>query len=312
MAKVFDFKKLDLNLLYVFEAIYTARNVTHAASQLKMTQPTMSNALARLREQLNDPLFQRAPKGVEPTVFAESIITPVRQALSILRDGFMMDQDFRVADATRTFHLVLNEFAVSTLLPNVLAEITARSSNVKLNVMGTSGASPLTALRAGDAEVAVDSFMREESGIDLAPLHMPKVVVVARRGHPKIQGPVTRDQFCQARHIVLSEKAPMRNYVESVLLSKGIRRVIACEITNGAQIPALVAETDLIAILPDIYAHRAAQHFNLQVLSLPFEFPSQRLQIATLSDRVSDAGIAWLCQQLQRSAKRVAHSESWL
>ncbi|MGD9862570.1 MAG: LysR family transcriptional regulator [Pseudodonghicola sp.] len=312
MEKEFDLKKIDLNLLHIFEAIYTARSVTRAASQLNMTQPTMSNALGRLRDQLHDPLFQRSQKGVEPTLFADSLIGPVRQALSILRDGLSLDQDFQVADAVRTFHLVFNEFAVTTLLPNVLAEVTARSPGVKLRVLGARETSPLDALHSGEAEIAIDTFAREEPGIDLTPIHMPRIVVVARCGHPSIKGSLTRDQYCEARHIVLSESAPMRAYVESALLSQGIRRTIACEISNGSQIPALVAETDLIGILPDIFAYRLAQYYNLQVMSPPFDFPSQRIQIAVLSERASDAGIVWLRQQLQRSAMRVASAESWL
>lgn len=312
MAKIFDFRKIDLNLIHIFEAIYTAQSVTRAAQQLNMTQPTVSNALARLREQLDDPLFQRSEKGVAPTPFAESLIDPVRKALSILRDGITVDQDFQITNAVRTFRLAVNDFAVATLLPSILVEIAARSKGVKLNVLGSTVTTPLASLLAGEADVAVDSFAREEPGVDFVPIHMPNTVVVARRGHPVIQGSITSDQYCEAKHIVLSQSAPTRAHVEAALLTRGIRRDVVCEIANSVQIPALVAETDLVAILPGPFAHRAAQHYDLQVLPVPFEFPGRRLQIATLTDKASDPGIVWIRQQLRRSALTMTSTESWL
>lgn len=55
-----DLRGFDLNLLIVFEAVYTAGNVSHAAKRLGLSQPTLSNSLNRLRELLDDPLFVRS------------------------------------------------------------------------------------------------------------------------------------------------------------------------------------------------------------------------------------------------------------
>ncbi|HBZ95793.1 MAG TPA: LysR family transcriptional regulator, partial [Pseudomonas sp.] len=49
--------KVDLNLFIVFDAIYTEANLTRAGQIVGITQPAVSNALARLRETFNDPLF---------------------------------------------------------------------------------------------------------------------------------------------------------------------------------------------------------------------------------------------------------------
>lgn len=312
MSKTFDLKKLDLNLIHIFEAIYTAKSVTRAAQQLHMTQPTVSNALARLREQLDDPLFVRSEKGVAPTPFAESLIDPIRKALSILRDGVTLDQDFQIANAVRTFRLAINDFAVATLLPGVLAEISARSKGVKVVVLGTMERPPLASLLAGEADIAVDGFTREEPGVDFVPIHLPNIVVVARRGHPTIRGSITGDQYGRAGHVLLSQSAPMRSQVESMLLSQGIRRNVVCEIANSAHIPALVSETDLVAVLPGPFAHRAARHYDLQVLPVPFDFPAQRLQIATLADKAADAGVVWMREQIRRLAFGVTGTEGWL
>lgn len=64
---VADLNKLDLNLLRVFDAVARERHVTNAAQKLNLSQPAVSNALARLRGALKDELFMRRPGGVEPT-----------------------------------------------------------------------------------------------------------------------------------------------------------------------------------------------------------------------------------------------------
>ena len=73
--------RIDLNLFAVFDAIYTAGNLTKAADILCITQPAVSNSLARLRDLLNDPLFVRTGHTMSPTPVAQNLIGPARQAL---------------------------------------------------------------------------------------------------------------------------------------------------------------------------------------------------------------------------------------
>ena len=76
-----DLGNLDLNLLRVFDAVARERHVTRAAERLNLSQPAVSNALARLRAALGDELFLRRPGGVEPTALALSLAAPVAEAL---------------------------------------------------------------------------------------------------------------------------------------------------------------------------------------------------------------------------------------
>ena len=65
-----NFRTFDLNLLRVFEAVMLEGKLTRAAEVLAMSQPAVSNALARLRDALNDPLFIREGYGVKPSLRA--------------------------------------------------------------------------------------------------------------------------------------------------------------------------------------------------------------------------------------------------
>ena len=80
LITVVNVADIDLNLLRVFDAVLREGGVTAAAARLGLTQPAVSNALARLRAVFDDALFVRTPSGMAPTPFARQLDDPVRQA----------------------------------------------------------------------------------------------------------------------------------------------------------------------------------------------------------------------------------------
>ena len=80
-------QRLDLNLLRVFDALMQEQNLSRAAVRLNLSQPAVSNALARLRRHLDEPLFLRTARGMQPTSRAQSLHIAVRQALHLLQQG---------------------------------------------------------------------------------------------------------------------------------------------------------------------------------------------------------------------------------
>lgn len=302
MPHEIDLRKIDLNLLHVFEAIYAAQNISRAAVQLGMTQPTVSNALARLRDQFADPLFIRSEKGVRPSAMAENLIGPVRDALSVLRRGFGGGEDFDPNTATRAFCVAMNDYTVVTALPGLLRQIDAEAPGIRISLLPQSTADPYALLLLGEADLALDAFTHAAPGIELHPLDfIPQALCIARKAHPRIQQVMTAELFASVGHIALRPPAAMRAHIETFLLSYGISRRIVCEAHNVSDIPALVASTDLVAMLPSRFAQMMARHFDLQVLPPPFPAPKMRLHLGMLKARTTDPGLQWLKRALLRS-----------
>jgi DNA-binding transcriptional LysR family regulator len=290
-----DLRKIDLNLLHVFEAIYASQNISRAATQLGMTQPTLSNALARLRDQFGDPLFLRADRGVRPSALAENLIEPVRAALAVLRQGFGTSEAFDPRSATRTFCLAMNDYTVITVLPPLLRKVDLDAPGIKITLVSLDTTEPYVPLLTGAADLALDAFTHAAPGIDLQPLDViPSAVCIARKGHPRIKGTITAEMFGSVGHVAMPQRAPMRAHVETFFASYGISRRVVCEANNVSDIPALVASTDLIALLPVRFAHVMARHFDLQILPTPFASPTMRLQLGILQNRSADPGLQWL------------------
>src|SRR4051812_30807772 len=93
----------DLNLLVAFDALWTERHVTRAARRVGLTQSAMSHALRRLREQLDDALFQPTPRGLLPTPRAHALAPLVIEALGLVRRAVEKPQPFSPFTLDRSF-----------------------------------------------------------------------------------------------------------------------------------------------------------------------------------------------------------------
>lgn len=79
-------RTVDLNLLTVFDAVMQEQNITRAAHSLGMSQPAVSNAVARLKVMFNDELFVRYGRGIQPTARAFQLFGSIRQALQLVQN----------------------------------------------------------------------------------------------------------------------------------------------------------------------------------------------------------------------------------
>ena len=108
---------LDLNLLRVLDAVLRESSVTAAAARLGLTQPAVSNALARLRKVFGDALFVRAPSGMAPTPFARELDEPVRQALALIESALSRGAGFDPASSKRAFRFYMSDLGEISFLP---------------------------------------------------------------------------------------------------------------------------------------------------------------------------------------------------
>ena len=129
---------LDLNLLVIFNAIYSEGSLTKAGELVGITQPAVSSALAKLREYFDDQLFIRVGQGVKPTAKTENIIIHVRDALSILQRSLEKPDSFDPAVSSRKFRLSLNDISEGRVLPILMQKVHEAAPNVKLSSYYTS------------------------------------------------------------------------------------------------------------------------------------------------------------------------------
>src|SRR5262249_53533705 len=111
--------RLDLNLLRVFDAIMEERSVLRASQRLCRSHSTVSHALGRLRETLNDELFVRTPSGMRPTVRALAMAPRIREACKSLEAAIGLPK-FEPAKSTRRFKIAVSDFETAVIMPGLL------------------------------------------------------------------------------------------------------------------------------------------------------------------------------------------------
>ena len=289
-----DLRRLDLNLLVVFEAVFRTGSVSEAARLLGMSQPTVSNALTRLRTQFSDKLFERKDGGMRPTSKARTLHVPVTEALSALRRGLALDSDFDLGTANRRFRLLLHDFSVPSILPPIIKALDDARSACSVEVITPNWGRPHEALTNGEADVILDISLAEQTGITLEPLADGEAVCVIREGHPTIGHELTAEQFGEHGHAIVEREMRLRLPTARLVKAAGFERRVVSVLPNAASLTVTIATTNLIAIVPRRYAELVAPIYRLKILPVPFDYPPSKIFLGWATERENDPALQWL------------------
>ncbi len=298
-----DLRKFDLNLLIVFEAVFTTGNISKAARQLNQSQPTLSNSLTRLRGLVDDPLFVRKGKGVEPTTKAISMIGPVRDALQIIRTGVAGSMEFEPSLSKRTFRILILDQLEPILIPPVVRQIQDHQS-VSLEAVPLATTPVVESLNNGTLDLALSVFTNDLDEFECEVVGCADLVVIARKDHPKINGPFTIEHLREISHIALIPQMRALSRVDEALQRLNIERHIAYTVTKMWSFPYIVANTDLIALFPGDFARAAARHFPIELQPVPFEVPEQQIYMIWKKNLTDDPGHRWLRNQIKSAYRQ--------
>src|SRR6478672_10141890 len=185
-------QNVDLNLLRVFDAVLSERGVTPAAARLGLTQPAVSNALARLRALFGDPLFLRTPGGMDATPFARELAGPVRQALALLESALAHGPGFDPATSARAFRFYMSDLGQIEFLPPLIERVQREAPGVRLEAVALEVESIGDALAAGGLDLAVGFLPGLGPPVRRQPLFRDPYVCLMRADHPDIGKKLTR------------------------------------------------------------------------------------------------------------------------
>src|SRR5919197_1539975 len=150
-----DLGGLDLNLLVALDALLSERSVTRAARRVGLSQPGMSNALARLRRQCGDPLLVRQGAVLVPTSRAEALAGPVREALALIRGALDDPVPFDPARDRRSFRVSCSDYTVLMLIGPLVRTLASEAPGVAVEVLPRL-ADADRALRDADVDLVVE------------------------------------------------------------------------------------------------------------------------------------------------------------
>lgn len=286
--------RYDLNLLPVFVALMEERSVTRAASRLGVTQAALSNALARLRTVLQDPLFIRERYGMRPTPKAEQMAPALAQALAALDTVVLGQRAFDPARADQVFTIAPNSYVELVLVPALVARLSALAPGIRLRTLPfgadlaeTGVTSGTTAMVLGRIDEAPDNLVVQHIADD-------GLACVVRADHPTVGQRITKTQFERLKHVNVLPPGRLRAGLFQALDRQGLKREVVASVTHFAAIPEIIAATDYCATLPQLICRRLARDLRLKVLPAPVDLGSFPLHMAWHVRYRQDPAHTWL------------------
>ena len=291
-----DLRRVDLNMLIVFETLMHERSVTRAAEKLFLGQPAISAALARLRTLFDDPLFVRTGRSMEPTARANEIFALLSPALDSISTAVSRATDFDPATSNAVFRIGLSDDVEFALLPPLLRRLRAEAPGVSIVVRRANYLLMPNLLASGEISVGV-SYTEE------LPANAKRKVI--RRGGSRllradsVPGNLSLDDFCARPHAMVSFAGGLIGFIDETLekLERKRRVVLAVPQFNG--LGALLAGTDLVATVPDYAASALIAIGGLRAEPLPFESNTFELHMVWRGAQDNDPAERWLRSRLQ-------------
>ncbi|KJY85442.1 transcriptional regulator [Vibrio galatheae] len=286
---------VDLNLLTVFDAVMQEQNITRAAHNLGMSQPAVSNAVARLKVMFNDELFMRQGRGIQPTQRARQLFGPVRQALQLIRNE-LPSSVFSPETSTRLFKLAICSPCDMRFAPKIMATIHELAPNVQLHLDAEFDRHLAERMRYQEIDFVIDYARFDEQGFSSTEIFQDELVVVASKAHPRIQDLVTPDMLLRERHAKLSKVHGQRSFSEQAYRNLDVQAYY--EGTSLSNVLYVVGQSKLVTIAPRWMVENAANKDQLQVIDFPFENSKINGYLSWHESSEKDKGHIWLRDQL--------------
>ena len=308
------FRRLDLNLLRVFDAVMAEQSLTRAAHKLSLTQPAVSNALRRLREAVGDDLVRRSGSSMQPTAHAQALWPVVREALAQLESA-LVQTDFVPLQASNTFVLAMADATAAALMPRLVNLLAHEAPDVSVRVLPLGTRDPRTLLENEGADLAIGYFpavltdltARRQAGKPANYAHLRlydgEYVCLMRHDHPLASAPLSLDAYCAARHLLVSFSGRPYGFTDEALAALGRERRIVLTVNQFFTAGRVVACSDLLTVLPLHFCGVTGLEGRLVSRPMPMPLPTVHVDALWHLRHAGTAPQRWLRGLVARSAR---------
>ncbi len=287
-------RKIDLNLLLAFSVLMQERNVSRAAERLLLGQPGLSAALRRLRETLDDELFVRVGRGLQPTPRALSIAPAIEDALSGIERAIRPPAAFDPASWHGEFRVGLCDNLESSFFGPLVARLRQQAPNARLVSVAFDRRDAARLLDEGAYDFSISVHDEPASWHVRAPLFEQASLCIYDSRHLKCAAPLSLKHFTSAPHVIVSIEGTISTNVDAALARLGHNRQIVATAPRFSALPTTLQAIPAIATVPESIARCMAQLHNLTISKPPFELPADPVTMLYRRVDQADSRSVWL------------------
>lgn len=264
-----NLSNVDLNLFLVLHTVLTEGSATRAAEKLHVTQSAVSNALARLRAVLDDPLVTRTPTGLAPTPRAAELAPFIARAVADLESAVRACVVFDPATTTRRFTIACSDYEEVVLLPAIVEKMEAGMPNAQVRAVTIDHLLASSGLGAGDIDVLVGMPPNVPLGCVAEELFEDELVAVVRSGHPHARKQMTLEELAAHPHIHTAVVGEGHRLLDELLGAHGLARRIILTVPHLTVAALSAARTNWVLPFPRRMAEALASPLGLAVREVP-------------------------------------------
>jgi DNA-binding transcriptional LysR family regulator len=265
---------IDATDFLILKEIYRSKSVSAVVDKISIGQSSISIRLGKLRKHFNDPLFVRTSAGMQPTPRMEALIAPIGDALSLFNGSAGAASGFDAINTHRTFRICMSDTCQGIILPKLLTRLGDIAPLVRIE---STGLSPemVHLLESGEADIAmgcpecVPTFLYQQKLFD------EQFVCLVAADHPRITGELNAQQFSSERQIDVDlPRGNGQRILAQALEESGIARNVVLQLPSYLGIARIVANSDLIAVVPSQLGSLLKEEANIRSIALPVLIPS--------------------------------------
>lgn len=312
--------RIDLNLLRVFDTVYEERNLLRAARRLHLSQSAVSHALGRLRQAVGDDLFVRSAAGMQPTPRALAMAAPLREALRQI-GRTLGAEDFEPASSTREFVVAANDYVTMLLMGGMSTLMQAQAPQAGLVVRPATRIDLAGQIDLGRIDIALGVFAAIPERFRSMPLWLQEDSLAMRAGHPLCDGRIGSADLLAHPLLALSLGGTEEGAVDGYIAERGLERQsemfdrgaleqavapaaprLRMLVPHALAVPALLAQSDMLAVLPAPLARVFEQSYGLRLAPLPYSARPVEVRAVWHERSEQDPAHAWLRARLAQVA----------
>lgn len=274
-----ELSDIDLNQLVLFHHLMVERRVSRVAEKLGLTQPAVSNTLAKLRRQFGDELFVRTPAGMVPTPFAEQMAEPIGYALGMIHSGLNQQGRFDPASVKRAVSIGMTDIGEIVFLPRLAERLQQEAPGVSLSTVRTTATNLREDMESGKVDLAIGPLPQLKAGFFQRRLFRQRYVCLFRKGHPLDRKRLTLADFKAAEHLVIVSAGTGHGQVDELIRRAGVERRVRLTIPHFVSVGHLLRSTDMVATVTERLAESLVEPFDLSWRPHPVPLPEVAINV---------------------------------
>ncbi|MBF4560352.1 LysR family transcriptional regulator [Pseudomonas sp. p50] len=286
-----DLRRTDLNLLIVLETLMHERNLTRTGEKLFLCQSAVSAALNRLRQYFDDPLFIRMGRTMEPTSRALEIHLTLTPALDTIAAALSRTSEFDPATSGAVFRIGLSDDVEYALLPDLLRQLRIEAPNISLVVRRTDHLLMPSLLSTGEISLGVCHIRELPANAKRKYLRSIRPTVLSANSSAR---PLDFNEYCNRPHVSVSLNGDMTDYIDRALDSLGRQRKVVLAVPQYSALTTLLADTDMLAVVPEYVADAMTRQGNLRADPVPMALSALDLSMSWNATLDNHPGERWL------------------